>query len=103
MSFGNAIPDPHYMNNEPTEDTEVIHFGSWRYVDQSDTRPLWETREPSAGGEVIRPYGEPMEPRPAEQPPYCDSSHGRRKEADRIAEAVRQAVIDGRLSPEDFV
>lgn len=103
--YGNAIDEPHYMefhkgDAKPTG--EVIHFGIWRYVDQSDTRPLWESREPSEGGEVIKPYGEPRTPQPAGQPYYCDPSYGREGEADKVAEAVRKAVLDGKLSARDL-
>ena len=102
--FGNAGPDPHYLANhregvKPTGET--VHFGSWQDVDWSDTTPYWRGLDTS-GNTVIHVHNV-VAHEPAGQPHYMDRATAERREkADRVADAVRQAIIDGRLDPSEF-
>lgn len=108
------LNDPHYMGNgegeredsqkERSVKHEVIDM-SRVTVDLSDTRPHWEQVEPSENIEVIRAYSVTRSNEPAEAPHYVDPNYGNKRKvmAERIAEAVKDAILSGDLDPVDIL
>lgn len=99
MSFGNAVKNPHYVEEAYLERAKSNHVtyapGAYR------NEPIEEDPVPSDAPVTVMPHvrieGKALAPH------YCDPGYGRDARAEAVAKAVRNAVRRGEIDPELFV
>lgn len=99
---GEYVENGWTVEDRPSEPIhEEVHIGpAVSYVATGTT--LWEDREPSEGGNVIR-IGNTLDfSGPAEEPDYMNPNRGRDAKAEAIAKAVELAIKNGDIDPEVF-
>jgi hypothetical protein len=90
------------VEGNPAEPThQEVHVGpNVTYVATGKT--LWEDREPSEGGRVVR-VGNTLDfSGPAEEPDYMNPDRAREEKAEAAARAVKAAIMRGEIDADLF-